>query len=60
MSITIEGFEKFMDEWVYSIDNRAEYINNYIKKYGYERLIRLKPKVGLSCPVNLGLYHRYP
>jgi hypothetical protein len=26
----VEGFQKFMDEWVYGVENRAE----YLKKLG--------------------------
>jgi glutaconate CoA-transferase subunit A len=60
LSRTIEGFKKFMDEWVYGVENRAEYINHYIRKYGYEKLMKLRPKTALSYPINLGMYVGYP
>jgi glutaconate CoA-transferase subunit A len=56
LSRTIEGFEKFMDEWVYGVEDRTAYVNHYIKKYGYERLRRLIPKAAFTDPINMGLY----
>lgn len=53
---TLEGFEKFMDEWVYGVSNRREYIEHYVKKYGYHKLESLRPKPYFSLPVNYGLY----
>jgi glutaconate CoA-transferase, subunit A len=49
-------FKKFLDEWVYGVEDRAGYITNYIKKYGYKRLMRLKPKPFYSDPINYGTY----
>jgi glutaconate CoA-transferase subunit A len=49
-------FKKFMDEWVYGVEDRAEYIKHYIEKYGYNRLMRLKPKPFYSDPINYGNY----
>jgi glutaconate CoA-transferase subunit A len=31
-SKTVEGFQKFMDEWVYGVENRAEYMEKLGKK----------------------------
>jgi hypothetical protein len=53
---TLEGLEKFMNEWVYGVSNRREYIQHYIKKYGYHKLESLRPKPYLSTSVNYGLY----
>jgi len=56
LSENVEGFEKFMDEWVYGVENRTEYIEHYIKKFGYARLRSLIPKPLYSFPINCGLY----
>lgn len=53
---TLEGFDKFMDEWVYGISNRREYIQHYVKKYGHHKLESLRPKPYLSVPVDYGIY----
>jgi glutaconate CoA-transferase subunit A len=31
-SKTVEGFQKFMDEWVYGVENRAEYLEKLGRK----------------------------
>ena len=41
MSQTVETTEKFLEEWVYTPKDRYEYIDYYIKKFGYEKLKRL-------------------
>lgn len=48
----VEEFEKFMDEWIYSIENRKE----YVKKLGLDRLFKLKARYYPSLPVNYGYY----
>jgi glutaconate CoA-transferase subunit A len=53
---TIEGYERFLDEWVYGVSNRSEYIERYVKKYGYKKLESLRPEPYCSIPVNYGLY----
>ncbi len=47
-----EDTKKWMDEWVYGIKDRQEYIEHYIKKFGYAKLMRLKPKPFYSASVN--------
>ncbi|MDH7477623.1 MAG: CoA-transferase [Candidatus Bathyarchaeota archaeon] len=44
--------EKYIDEWVYSIENRFE----YIKKLGVEKLVKLRPKSFYSIAINYGWY----
>lgn len=53
---SFEGFDKFMNEWVYGISNRREYIHHYVKKYGYHKLESLRPKPYLGISVDYGLY----
>lgn len=49
---TVEGMEKFLNEWVYSVENRKE----YLKKLGVERILKLLPKTYSSIPVDYGYY----
>jgi hypothetical protein len=50
------NFKQFMNEWVYGVKDRAEYIAHYVEKFGYNNLIRLKPKPFWSDPINYGTY----
>ena len=49
---TVEGFEEYLKEWVYSVSNRREYLN----KLGVEKLLKLKPKSYMSFAVDYGYY----
>lgn len=51
-SNTVEGFENFLDEWVYGVKNRAQYTEHFIKKYGYEKFSSLKAGFDYSYPVS--------
>ena len=31
----MEGFQAFLDEWVFGVKDRTEYIQHYIQKFGY-------------------------
>jgi glutaconate CoA-transferase subunit A len=44
----LEAINKFMEEWVYGVANRREYIDKYIKIYGKEKLEALKIKQTVS------------
>lgn len=44
--------EKYLDEWVYGLENRAE----YAKKLGAGKLMKLKPKSFYSVTTNFGWY----
>lgn len=44
--------KEYMDEWVYGVENRAE----YIRKFSAEELLKLIPKSKISVPVNYGVY----
>jgi glutaconate CoA-transferase subunit A len=48
-----ELLSKYLDEWVYNVQNRRE----YVKKLGVEKIMKLKPKSFYSIPVNYGLYY---
>lgn len=46
--------EKFIEEWVYNIKNRGEYIQHYIDRFSEEPLLHLKAETYLTDQVNLG------
>ncbi|HON78415.1 MAG TPA: CoA-transferase [Spirochaetota bacterium] len=51
-SNTEEGFNEFLDEWVFGVKNRKEYIQHYIQKYGYEQFDKLRAEFDYSYPVS--------
>lgn len=51
-SNTEEGFRSFLDEWVFGVQDRADYIEHYIKKFGYAQFKRLHARFGFSYPVS--------
>lgn len=53
-SRTEEGWKKFMDEWVYGVSNRAEYLKKYIDTFGMKKFQSLKAKDMSSSSVNYG------
>ena len=38
-----ENTKKWMDEWVFGVKSREEYITHYIEKFGYSKLMRAQP-----------------
>ena len=46
--------KKWIDEWILGVKNRQEYIEHYIRKFGYAKLARLKPRPFYSASVNYG------
>ena len=34
-SSTVEGFQRFLDEWIFGVKDRTEYIQQYIGTFGY-------------------------
>jgi len=51
-SNTVEGFEAFLKEWVYDIEDRNAYIQHYIQKFGYETFKKLEADFDYSYPVS--------
>jgi glutaconate CoA-transferase subunit A len=49
---TEEGLKKYLDEWVYGLEGRKE----YVEKLGASVRARLAPEPFASPPVNYGLY----
>ena len=54
---TEDGFRQWMDEWVYGLDSRADYIEHYISRFGLEALNDLKARPYYSAPINMGSAH---
>lgn len=53
-SRTEDGWKKFMDEWVYGVSNRADYLKKYIDTFGMKKFQSLKAKDMSSSSVNYG------
>ena len=53
-SKTIDGWKKFMDEWVYGVANRSEYMEKYIDTFGMEKFKTLKAQEIMSDSVGYG------
>ena len=51
-SNTVEGFQAFLDEWVFGQKDRTEYVNHYIQKFGYAQYKRLQAKFDYGYPVS--------
>jgi glutaconate CoA-transferase subunit A len=51
-SNTVEGFQAFIDEWVFSVADRTEYTQHYIEKFGYGQFENLKANFSFSPPVS--------
>jgi glutaconate CoA-transferase subunit A len=51
-SNTVEGFQTFMDEWVFGLKDRNEYVQHYIQKFGYAQYKRLQAKFDYGYPVS--------
>ncbi len=49
-----DTWKAFMDEWVYGVSDRVEYIEKYIRKFGYRRFAKLKARNMRSESVNYG------
>lgn len=51
-SSTEEGFQEFLDEWVYGVGDRSEYIQQYIGKFGYPAFQGLQADFDFGYPVS--------
>jgi glutaconate CoA-transferase subunit A len=51
-SNTVEGFQAFLDEWVFGQKDRTEYVNHYIQKFGYAQYKQLQAKFDYGYPVS--------
>lgn len=51
-SNTVEGFQAFLDEWVFGVKDRVEYTQKYIQKFGYPQFKKLQAKFDYGYPVS--------
>jgi glutaconate CoA-transferase subunit A len=51
-SNTVEGFQAFLDEWVFGVKDRTDYVHHYIQKFGYGQYKRLQSKFDYGYPVS--------
>jgi len=51
-SNTVEGFQAFVDEWVFGVKDRNEYVQHYIQKFGYTQYKQLQAKFDYGYPVS--------
>ncbi len=51
-SNNVDDFAEFLDHWVFGVKNRSQYIEKYIKKYGYEKFSALNADFDFSYPVS--------
>jgi glutaconate CoA-transferase subunit A len=51
-SNTVEGFQAFLDEWVFGLKDRNEYVQHYIQKFGYAQYKGLQAKFDYGYPVS--------
>ncbi len=55
-----DSLEEWMDEWVFSCQDRQAYIDRYVEKFGSGRLQKLKAKPLYSAPANYGSAYHSP
>ncbi len=53
-SKTVEGWQKFMDEWIYGVSDRAQYLEKYVNTFGMQKFLDLKARDISSSSVNYG------
>ncbi|MGO9136935.1 MAG: CoA transferase subunit A [Syntrophales bacterium] len=49
-----EAWQKFMDEWIYGVEDRTEYLKKYIDTFGMKKFLDLKASDISSSSVNYG------
>lgn len=47
-----DGFQQFLDEWIFGVKNREDYIQHYIEKFGYQAFKGLQAPFDYSFPVS--------
>ena len=51
-SNSVEGFDNFLKEWVFDVQDRKAYIQHYIQRFGYEMFRKLQAGFDYSYPVS--------
>jgi len=49
---TVEGFQSFLDEWVFGVKDRNEYIQHYINRFGFAQYKKLQARFDYGYPVS--------
>lgn len=52
---TQDGVEQYLEEWVHGVEDRTEYLEQYIERFGWQKLQSLVPHTSRSAP-NYGSY----
>jgi glutaconate CoA-transferase subunit A len=51
-SSAVGDFEKFLDEWVFGVEDRRGYLQHYIEKFGYSAFEKLHAEFDFGYPVS--------
>jgi glutaconate CoA-transferase subunit A len=51
-SNTVEGFQEFLEQWVFGVKDRTEYTQKFINNFGYEAFRKLQAEFDYGYPVN--------
>ena len=51
-SDTVEGFEAFLKEWIFDLEDRTQYVQHYIQRFGYAAFKALQAKFDYGYPVS--------
>jgi len=51
-SNTPEGFRDFLDEWVFGAEDRVQYVQHFIERFGYETFRKLHAEFDYGYPVS--------
>lgn len=51
-SNSVEGFDNFLKEWVFDVQDRKAYLQHYIQRFGYEMFRKLQAGFDYSYPVS--------
>ena len=48
----LRGFQAFLDEWVFGVEDRSEYLQHYISRFGYPAFRKLQAEFDYGYPVS--------
>jgi glutaconate CoA-transferase subunit A len=51
-SNSVEGFQEYLDEWVFGVKDRTEYVQHYIERLGYAAFKKLQAEFDYAYPVS--------
>ena len=50
--VSVEGFQEYLDEWVFGVKDRTEYVQHYIERLGYAAFKKLQAEFDYAYPVS--------